>query len=100
MSLVFLYHSKAVFSAICWPRLWWPLAQHTFSERLLSFTSSIFCQLVKVTNATDHVRMGNDALQTAKSLQKKSRKCMMISIILLLVIAIIIVLAVLKPWNK
>ncbi|KAK7272301.1 hypothetical protein RJT34_28809 [Clitoria ternatea] len=53
-----------------------------------------------VTNATDHVRMGNDALQTAKSLQKRSRKCMMISIILLLVIAVIIVLSVLKPWKK
>ncbi|KAH1218771.1 putative syntaxin-131 [Glycine max] len=54
----------------------------------------------QVTNATDHVRLGNDALQTAKSLQKKSRKCMMISIILILVIAIIIVLSVLKPWKK
>ena len=54
----------------------------------------------QVTNATDHVRTGNDALQTAKSLQKKSRKCMMIGIILLLVIAAIIVLAVWKPWKK
>lgn len=54
----------------------------------------------QVTNATDHVRLGNDALQTAKSLQKKSRKCMMISVILLLAIALIIVLAVLKPWKK
>jgi len=58
-----------------------------------------FCN-EQVTNATDHVRLGNDALQTAKSLQKKSRKCMMISIILLLAIAAIIVLAVLKPWKK
>ncbi|XP_022140581.1 syntaxin-132-like isoform X1 [Momordica charantia] len=54
----------------------------------------------QVTNAVDHVRSGTDALQTAKSLQRKSRKCMMISIILLLVIAIIIVLSVLKPWKK
>ncbi|XP_027187073.1 syntaxin-132-like isoform X2 [Cicer arietinum] len=54
----------------------------------------------QVTNTTDHVRMGNDALHTAKSLQKKSRKCMMIAIILILLIAIIIVLAVLKPWKK
>lgn len=54
----------------------------------------------QVTNTTDHVRMGNEALQTAKSLQKRSRKCMMISIILFLVIAAIIVLAVLKPWKK
>lgn len=54
----------------------------------------------QVTNATDHVRLGNDALQTAKSLQKKSRKCMMIAIILILLIAGIIVLAVFKPWKK
>ncbi|KAI4334109.1 hypothetical protein L6164_018840 [Bauhinia variegata] len=54
----------------------------------------------QVTNATDHVRTGTDALRTAKSLQNKSRKCMMISIILLLVIAIIIVLSILKPWKK
>ncbi|CAN6574311.1 unnamed protein product [Malus baccata var. baccata] len=53
-----------------------------------------------VTNAVDHVQSGNVALQTAKSLQKKSRKCMMISIILLLTIALIIVLSILKPWKK
>ncbi|XP_060191010.1 syntaxin-132-like [Lycium barbarum] len=50
--------------------------------------------------AVDHVNMGTDALQTAKSLQKKSRKCMMIAIILLLIIAAIIVLSVIKPWKK
>ncbi|PON93248.1 t-SNARE [Trema orientale] len=54
---------------------------------------------IQVTNAVDHVRSGTDALQTAKSLQKRSRKCMIISIILLLVIAIIIVLSILKPWK-
>uniref|UniRef100_A0A5B7AXF5 t-SNARE coiled-coil homology domain-containing protein n=1 Tax=Davidia involucrata TaxID=16924 RepID=A0A5B7AXF5_DAVIN len=54
----------------------------------------------QVTNAVDHVNWGTDALQTAKSLQKKSRKCMMISIALLLLIALIIVLSVLKPWKK
>ncbi|KAI3440873.1 uncharacterized protein J3R85_002898 [Psidium guajava] len=54
----------------------------------------------QVTNAVDHVNMGTDALNTAKNLQKKSRKCMTIAIILLLVIAIIIVLSILKPWKK
>ncbi|XP_042040386.1 syntaxin-132-like [Salvia splendens] len=54
----------------------------------------------QVKNAVDHVTMGTDALQTAKDLQKKSRKCMMIAIILMLVIAIIIVLSILKPWKK
>ncbi|XP_038693585.1 syntaxin-132-like [Tripterygium wilfordii] len=54
----------------------------------------------QVTNAVDHVQLGTDALRTAKSLQKKSRKCMMIAIILLLVIAIIVVLSILKPWKK
>nr|GMC70552.1 syntaxin-132-like isoform X2 [Ipomoea batatas]GME15491.1 syntaxin-132-like isoform X2 [Ipomoea batatas] len=54
----------------------------------------------QVRNAVDHVHMGTDALQTAKSLQRKSRKCMMIAIILLLLIAGIIVLSILKPWKK
>ncbi|XP_030544300.1 syntaxin-132-like [Rhodamnia argentea] len=54
----------------------------------------------QVTNAVDHVNMGTDALNTAKNLQKKSRKCMTIAIILLLVIAIIIILSILKPWKK
>lgn len=54
----------------------------------------------QVTNAMDHVNMGTDALNTAKNLQKKSRKCMTIGIILLLVIAIILILSILKPWKK
>ncbi|KAE8705393.1 SYP132 protein [Hibiscus syriacus] len=54
----------------------------------------------QVANAVDHVQSGTVALQTAKSLQKKSRKCMMIAIILLLVIALVIVLSILKPWKK
>ncbi|XP_058779941.1 syntaxin-132-like isoform X2 [Vicia villosa] len=54
----------------------------------------------QVVNATDHVKSGNDSLHIAKSLQKKSRKCMMIAIILILLIAIFIVLAVFKPWKK
>ncbi|KAK9155827.1 hypothetical protein Sjap_003307 [Stephania japonica] len=55
---------------------------------------------VQVTNAVDHVHSGNDALRTAKSLQRKSRKCMMIAITILLIIAIITVLSILKPWKK
>lgn len=43
---------------------------------------------------------GTEALRTAKSLQKKSRKCMLIAIVILLVIAIIVVLSILKPWAK
>ncbi|KAH1097862.1 hypothetical protein J1N35_014783 [Gossypium stocksii] len=54
----------------------------------------------QVNNAVDHLQSGTEALQTAKRLQKKSRKCMMISIILLLIIALIIVLSILKPWKK
>ncbi|XP_030459608.1 syntaxin-132-like [Syzygium oleosum] len=54
----------------------------------------------QVTNAVDHVNMGTDALNTAKNLQKKSRKCMAIAIILLLVIAIILILSIVKPWKK
>jgi hypothetical protein len=60
-----------------------------------------FCNFwVQVTNAVDHVKAGTDALQIAKSLQKRSRKCMMIAIILLLLIAIIVVLSILQPWKK
>jgi uncharacterized protein involved in response to NO len=56
---------------------------------------------LQVQNAVNHVQTGTEALRSAKSMQKKSRKCMMIAIILLLVIAGIIVLSVLKPWaNK
>ncbi|KAK3031878.1 hypothetical protein RJ639_035648, partial [Escallonia herrerae] len=54
----------------------------------------------QVANAVDHVQWGTNALQTAKSLQKRSRKCMMIAISLLLVIALIVVLSILKPWKK
>ncbi|XP_009790445.1 syntaxin-132 isoform X2 [Nicotiana tabacum] len=54
----------------------------------------------QVRYAVDHVNMGTDALQTAKSLQKKSRKCTIIAIILLLIIAAVVVLSVLKPWKK
>lgn len=54
----------------------------------------------QVSSAVDHVQSGTTALQTAKKLQKNSRKWMCIAIIILLLIAIITVLAVLKPWNK
>uniref|UniRef100_A0A453BCX2 t-SNARE coiled-coil homology domain-containing protein n=1 Tax=Aegilops tauschii subsp. strangulata TaxID=200361 RepID=A0A453BCX2_AEGTS len=54
----------------------------------------------QVQNAVNHVQTGTEALRSAKSLQKKSRKCMMIAIIMLLIIAVIIVLSVLKPWAK
>ncbi|KAM0912845.1 hypothetical protein ACQ4PT_012536 [Festuca glaucescens] len=57
-------------------------------------------ELQQVQNAVNHVQTGTEALRSAKSMQKKSRKCMMIAIILLLVIAGIIVLSVLKPWAK
>jgi syntaxin 1B/2/3 len=55
---------------------------------------------LQVQNAVNHVQTGTEALRSAKSMQKKSRKCMMIAIILLLVIAGIILLSVLKPWAK
>lgn len=53
----------------------------------------------QVANAVNHVQSGTEALQVAKSLQKKSRKCMMIAGILLLIIAAIIVLTIIKPWK-
>lgn len=59
-----------------------------------------FVVSLQVRNAVEYVHTGTDALQTAKNLQKKSRKCMMIAMILFLVIAAIIVLSILKPWKK
>ncbi|KAK8946482.1 Syntaxin-132 [Platanthera zijinensis] len=53
----------------------------------------------QVANAVNHVQNGTEALHTAKSMQKKSRKCMMIAIILFLIITIIIVLSIFKPWK-
>ncbi|KAL0928059.1 hypothetical protein M5K25_002295 [Dendrobium thyrsiflorum] len=54
----------------------------------------------QVANAVNHVQNGTEALQTAKSLQKKSRKCMFCAIILFLIIAIIIALSFIKPWKR
>ncbi|KAH7675672.1 syntaxin 1B/2/3 protein [Dioscorea alata] len=53
----------------------------------------------QVANAMNHVQSGNEALRTAKSLQKKSRKCMLIAAFILLIIAIIIALSIIKPWK-
>uniref|UniRef100_A0A0D9WZP3 t-SNARE coiled-coil homology domain-containing protein n=1 Tax=Leersia perrieri TaxID=77586 RepID=A0A0D9WZP3_9ORYZ len=54
----------------------------------------------QIQNAVNYLQDGTDALRTAKSLQKKSRKCMFIAIIILLVIAAIVVFSILKPWAK
>ncbi|KAK9051961.1 hypothetical protein SSX86_028589 [Deinandra increscens subsp. villosa] len=54
----------------------------------------------QVTNTVDHVQSGTSALQTAKKLQIKSRKCMCFATILLLIIIAIVVLAVIKPWKS
>ena len=56
--------------------------------------------VVQVTNTVDHVLKGNIALQTAKKLQKKSRKWMCIAIIILILIVAVIVVGVLKPWKS
>ncbi|KAH7662175.1 syntaxin 1B/2/3 protein [Dioscorea alata] len=54
---------------------------------------------IQVANAKNHILSGNEALHTAKKLQKSSRKCMVISVLILTIIAIIIGLSVLKPWT-
>lgn len=54
----------------------------------------------QVNNAVDHVQRGTTALQSAKKLQKNSRKWMCIAIIILLIIVAIIVVGVLKPWKN
>ncbi|KAL8506748.1 hypothetical protein ACS0TY_017591 [Phlomoides rotata] len=54
----------------------------------------------QVSNAVDHVQSGTASLQIAKKLQKNSRKCMCIAIIILLIIVAITVLGVLRPWKN
>ncbi|GAA0187460.1 hypothetical protein LIER_34748 [Lithospermum erythrorhizon] len=55
----------------------------------------------QVSNAVDHVQSGNTALQSAKKLQKSSRKCMCLVIIILLIIIIaVVVVGVLQPWKS
>ncbi|KAK8963789.1 Syntaxin-132 [Platanthera guangdongensis] len=54
----------------------------------------------QVSSAVDHVQSGSTALQTAKKLQRNSRKWMCIAIIILLIIVVVIVVAVVKPWSK
>lgn len=57
-------------------------------------------RLVQVNNAVDHVQRGTTALQSAKKLQKNSRKWMCIAIVILLIIVAIIVVGVIKPWKS
>ncbi|KAE9457770.1 hypothetical protein C3L33_10300, partial [Rhododendron williamsianum] len=54
----------------------------------------------QVSNAVDHVQSGTTALQTAKKLQRNSRKWMCIAIVILLVIVGIIVVGVIQPWKS
>ncbi|XP_059661058.1 syntaxin-132-like [Cornus florida] len=54
----------------------------------------------QVSNAVDHVQSGTTALQSAKKLQRNSRKWMCIAIIILLIVVAIIVLGVIKPWKS
>lgn len=95
--LVDIVHLVLKTVPMCCPAIIMPCSSH------FGFSNAFYYYLnrwIQVTNAVDHVKSGTNALQTAKTLQRKSRKCMMIAIILLLVIAIIIVLSILKPWNK
>ncbi|KAI3993831.1 hypothetical protein MKX01_002844 [Papaver californicum] len=54
----------------------------------------------QVSNAVDHVNMGNNALQKAKKKQKSSRKWTCIAILILLIIIIIALVSVFKPWTS
>lgn len=54
----------------------------------------------QVGKAVEHIAAGTTALQKAKTLQRSTRKCMCIAIIILLVTAAIIVVAVVQPWKN
>lgn len=56
--------------------------------------------LIQVTNAVEHVQRGTTVLQSAKKLQKNSRKWMCIAIIILLIIVAVIVVGVIQPWKS
>ncbi|XP_042442259.1 syntaxin-132-like isoform X1 [Zingiber officinale] len=53
----------------------------------------------QVSNAMNHVQSGTDALRIAKNLSKKSRKCMIIVIIIFILVAALIAFSILKPWK-
>lgn len=74
------------------------LPKHCRSVFLLCFR--VNRKLVQVSNAVDHVQSGTTALQTAKKLQRNSRKWMCIAIVILLVIVGIIVVGVIQPWKS
>eukprot|EP00201_Polytomella_parva_P023349 CAMPEP_0175047880 /NCGR_PEP_ID=MMETSP0052_2-20121109/5855_1 /TAXON_ID=51329 ORGANISM="Polytomella parva, Strain SAG 63-3" /NCGR_SAMPLE_ID=MMETSP0052_2 /ASSEMBLY_ACC=CAM_ASM_000194 /LENGTH=305 /DNA_ID=CAMNT_0016311833 /DNA_START=121 /DNA_END=1035 /DNA_ORIENTATION=+ len=52
----------------------------------------------QVAKSVDYVKGGTEALQTAKQLQKNTRKWMCIGIGILLIIAVIVVCAGVRPW--
>ncbi|RDY02827.1 putative syntaxin-131, partial [Mucuna pruriens] len=54
----------------------------------------------QVSGAVDHVQQGNNALLTAKQLQRNSRKWMCLAIMILLIIIMIIVVGIIKPWSS
>ncbi|KAI3901143.1 hypothetical protein MKW92_051511 [Papaver armeniacum] len=54
----------------------------------------------QVSNAVDHVNLGNNALLKAKKKQKSSRKWTCIAILILLIIIIIALVSVFKPWTS
>nr|PNR57377.1 hypothetical protein PHYPA_004371 [Physcomitrium patens] len=54
----------------------------------------------QVGKAVDHIASGTTALQKAKSLQRGTRKCMCIGIVVLLVTIVIIIVSVIQPWKN
>lgn len=62
--------------------------------------SSLTLLFFQVSNAVDHVNLGNNALLKAKKKQKSSRKWTCIAILILLIIIIIALVSVFKPWTS
>lgn len=54
----------------------------------------------QVNRASSFVRGGTERLQTARTLQKNTRKWMCYAIILVLVIVLFVVLFTVRPWNN
>lgn len=65
----------------------------------MTFVSVLLLVLLQVGRSVEYVQSGTNALQDAKTYQKKTRKLMCCAIMILLIVAAVVVLVVVKPWE-
>lgn len=54
----------------------------------------------QVGRAVEHVHKATKQLESAKTLQKSTRKWMCCALVVFLIILVIVVVVVVKPWQK